>query len=334
MKTVKTVKTSVPLQNVLERNKPLLQKILYRVKRLIFGRYGNDGLVFRAVVYALLISVGFVYMYPILFMVSQSFKTLKDLLDPTVLFIPKTLNWDNFVRAWAVLDYPKTFFSSLLISVLPALAQTVSCALVGYGFARFSFPGKNILFAIMLLTFIVPTQVVIIPLFVLFQEYGMLGTPLPFIIPALFAGGLKSALFVLIYTQFFRTVPKALEESAELDGAGYLKTFFQIVLPISVPAIVVVFLFSLVWHWNETYTASLYLGDSMSTLPLELQTFVDSYKKMFTSSAMSQGAQLADINESIKMAGTLLIILPLLVLYLFAQKWFVEVIDRTGITGE
>jgi multiple sugar transport system permease protein len=307
-------------------------KVLFRIRRILLGSTINDGLIFRTVVYALLVSIGFVYLYPILYMLSQSLKSLPDLLDPTVIWIPKQLFFDNFVRAWKVLDFPKSLAASLLNSILPALAQTVSCALVGYGFAKFRFPGKNLLFGFMLLTFIIPNQVVMIPLFLLFQKYGMLGTPLPFIVPALFAGGLKSAVFILIYTQFFKTIPDALEESAQLDGAGYANIFFRIILPISVPAIVVVFLFSLVWHWNETYTASLYLGNSMRTLPLKLQTFNDSFNQLYSST--DTGGREANINESIKMAGTMLIVLPLLILYAFMQKWFVEVIDKTGITGE
>ena len=192
--------------------------------------------------------------------------------------------------------------------------------------------GVGLAIGLMMLTFVIPVQVVMIPLFLLFQKYGMLGSPLPFIVPALFAGGIKSVLFILIYTQFFRTIPKALEESAQLDGAGALNIFVRIILPITVPAVVVVFLFSLVWHWNETYTASLYLRDSMRTLPMMLQAFEQAYSQMYSSS--SAGSTYVNINESIKLAGTMLIILPLLILYLFAQRWFVEVIDRTGITGE
>jgi multiple sugar transport system permease protein len=317
---------------VREMDKSMLIRIGYKIKKFLLGKQGNDGIIFKLIVYGLLISIGFVYIYPILFMVSQSFKSLDDLLDPTVQWLPKTLHMDNFFKAWVVLDFMKSFGASVLNSVLPAIAQTVSCALVGYGFAKFAFPGKNVMFALILMTFIIPVQVVMIPLFLLFQQYGMLGSPLPFIIPALFAGGIKSALFILIYTQFFRTIPKSLEESAQLDGAGALKIFFRIILPISVPAIVVVFLFSLVWHWNETYTTSLYLGDSMRTLPVMLQQFDLSFSQNFSSSQTS--GQRVNINESIKLAGTVLIILPLLLLYLFAQKWFVEVIDKTGITGE
>jgi multiple sugar transport system permease protein len=313
-------------------DKAFVFKLLYRGKRILLGRQGNDGWIFKLFVYGLLISVGFIYIYPILYLVSQSFKSLKDLLDPTVLWLPQKLYLENFVQAWNVLDFMTSFWTSVMNSVLPALAQTISCAIVGYGLAKFRFPGKTIIFGLMMITFIIPSQVVMIPLFLLFQKYGMLGTSLPFIVPALLGQGIKGVLFILIYTQFFRSVPTSLEEAAQMDGAGVIRTFFRIILPISTPAIVVVFLFSIVWHWNETYLTSLYLGEHLTTLPLKLKTFNDSYARLY-SSAKGAGKN-QNINESIRMAGTLLIVLPLLVLYLFAQKRFVEVVDKTGITGE
>lgn len=318
--------------SILKNSESILERGLPRAKRILLGKQGNDGIIFKFFLYFLIISIGFVYLYPILFIVSQSFKSIDDLLDPTVQWIPRSFYFENYIQAWRVLDFPKTLSTTLLNSVLPAAGQTISCALVGYGFAKFHFPGKSILFVLMMLTFIIPSQVVMIPLFLLFEQYGMLGSPLPFIIPAFFAMGLKSALFILIYTQFFRSIPVALEEAAQIDGASRLSIFFRIVLPISIPAMVVVFLFSFVWHWNETYTASLYLGDAMSTLPLKLQQFNDAFMSMYGS--QSTIGESADINESIKLAGTMLVILPLLVLYFFAQKWFVEVTDKTGISGE
>jgi multiple sugar transport system permease protein len=320
------------VEHINKLKKAFLLSVYYRVKRILLGRQGNDGLVFKLFVYGLLISVGFVYLYPILYLVSQSFKSLTDLLDPTVLWIPQKLYVENFIQAWHVLNYMDTFWHSVINSVLPAIGQTVSCAIVGYGLAKFRFPGKTIILGLMMITFIIPSQVVMIPLYLMFNHYHMLGSPLPFFVPTIFAQGIKGVLFILIYTQFFRTIPTSLEEAAQMDGAGFIRTFFNVILPISTPAIVVVLLFSTVWHWNETYLASLYLGDSMTTLPMQLKTFNDSFSKLY-SSAVGTGKH-KDINESIRMAGTLLIVLPLLVLYLFAQRRFVEVVDKTGITGE
>ncbi|MBP3961729.1 carbohydrate ABC transporter permease [Paenibacillus lignilyticus] len=318
----------------LQLQKAFLLRTFNRGKRILMGRQGNDGIVFKLLVYALLISIGFVYLYPILYLVSQSFKSLSDLLDPTVLWLPQKLYLENFTQAWHVLDYMDTFWNSVLNSVVPAIGQTVSCAVVGYGIAKFHFPGKSIVLGLMMITFIVPSQVVMIPLYLMFNEYHMLGSSLPFIVPTIFAQGIKGVLFILIYTQFFRTIPASLEEAAQMDGAGFIRTFFTVILPISTPAIVVVLLFSTVWHWNETYLTSLYLGESMTTLPLQLKTFNDSFTKLYGGGAAVGGGQTKNINESIRMAGTLLIVLPLLILYMFAQRRFVEVVDKTGITGE
>lgn len=301
-------------------------------RRIILGRQGNDGLLFKTVIYALLISIGFVYLYPMLYMLSQSMKSLSDLLNPSVIWIPTGIHLQNFIMSWKVLNYGQSLLDTLYVSVLPAIAQALSTAIVGYGFARFEFPGKKLLFLLMIFTFIIPVQVSMIPLFVMFNKYSMLGSPLPFLIPSLFASGLKSTLFILIYSQFFRSVPDSLEEAAQIDGAGYLKTFFRIVFPISVPAIVVVFLFAFVWQWNETYMSSLYYGNSLTTLPLQLKSFADSFALLYPVTQTANGT--TNINEAIEMAGTLLTILPLLLLYFVAQRWFVEVVDRAGITGE
>ncbi|GAA0369795.1 carbohydrate ABC transporter permease [Bacillus horti] len=303
----------------------------FRFKKLLLGRKGNDGFILRFCVYFLLISIGFVYLYPVLYIFSQSMKSLQDLLDPTVVWIPRELHLSNYVQAYQVLDFSRAFMGSILNSVLPALAQTISCAIIGYGLARYKFPGKGIMLGLILLTFIIPAQVVMIPLFMMYQNYNMLGTPLPFLLPAIFGMGIKSALFIFIYMQFFRGIPQALEEAAQIDGASSIKIFTRIVLPISIPAIVVVYLFSMVWHWNETYMASLFLGNNMTTLPIRLQMFHDSFARMISSNEIQTGVS---INESINMAGTMLVILPLLILYLFAQRWFVEATDKTGIAGE
>lgn len=333
MKTITGHEKVTPNGSLFEKSRSISRKIPFsRGKRMLLGKQGNDGLIFKFFTYYLLICIGFVYLYPILFIVSQSFKSMDDLLDPTVMWIPRDFNVENYIQAWAVLDFPKTLATTLLNSALPAIAQTISCALVGYGFAKFNFPGKPILFALMIITFIIPSQVVMIPLYLLFENYGMTGSSMPFIIPAVFAMGLKSTLFILIYTQFFKSIPVALEEAAQIDGASRISIFFRIVLPISIPAMVTVFLFSFVWHWNETYMASLYLGDAMSTLPLKLQEFNDAFKNMFGGSQTATAR--TDINESIKLAGTMLVILPLLLLYFFAQRWFVEATDKTGISGE
>lgn len=315
-----------------------LRHFAYVVKAFLFGNKARRGVVVQGIVYYLLVCIGFVYIYPLLYMFSQSMKDVKDLLDPTVIFIPTRIYVENFVRAFKVLNYGPTLMLTLMKSLLPAAAHALSCGMAGLALAKYKVPGKSIIIGLLLLTFIIPLQVTMIPQFLLFKKYNMLGSPLPFIVPALLASGIGSSLFVLVYMQFFRSMPDSYIEAAEIDGATTLGIFFRIVVPISVPAIVTIFLFSMVWHWNETYVSSLYLGDSKATLPLALKTFADSYQKVYGASSIGQAGDsrfgIINLNESIRMAGTVLIILPLLILYGFTQKAFVEVVDRAGITGE
>jgi len=300
-----------------------------KVRKLLFGMGENDGFVFKAVVYLLLIAIGFVYLYPMLFMLVNSFMSLDDLVNSMIKWIPSTLYIENYSKALNVLDYEKTLLQTIVVAGLPALLQTISAGIIGYGFARFEFPFKKILFVLMLVTFVIPPQITMMPTYLLFKQYGLLGSLETFIYPAILGQGLKSALFILIFYQFFRSIPDVLEEAAEIDGAGSLKIFYRVAVPMALPAIIIVFLFSFVWYWNETYLAGLYFGNELTILPLELQKFTDSYNKVYP-----PGTPGSQLNEAIKLAGTLLTIAPLLILYFVLQRWFVEGVDRAGITGE
>jgi multiple sugar transport system permease protein len=300
-----------------------------KVRKLLFGMGENDGFVFKAVVYLLLIAIGFVYLYPMLFMLVNSFMSLDDLVNSMIKWIPSTLYIENYSKALNVLDYQKTLLQTIMVAGLPALLQTISAGIIGYGFARFEFPFKKILFVLMLVTFVIPPQITMMPTYLLFKQYGLLGSLETFIYPAILGQGLKSALVILIFYQFFRSIPDVLEEAAEIDGAGSLKIFYRVAVPMALPAIIIVFLFSFVWYWNETYLAGLYFGNDLTILPLELQQFTDSYNKVYP-----PGTPGSQLNEAIKLAGTLLTIAPLLIIYFVLQRWFVEGVDRAGITGE
>ena len=308
----------------------MIKELRSRLRRCLLGGLSEkDGLLYKGVVYALLIGIGFVYLYPILYMAVTSVMPLEDLISSAVKWVPSYVNTENYKRAFKVLDYWSVLGNTILVAGLPSIAQVVSTGLIGYGFARFKFPGRSLLFGLMLSTFIIPPQVTMIPTYILYRDYGLLGSLKTFIYPALLGQGLKSAIFILIFYQFFRQIPTALEEAAQIDGAGPFAIFTKIAIPLAVPAVVVVFLFSFVWYWNETYLAGLYFGNQMTTLQLELQRFTDAYLRMYP----AEGA-VDHLNEGIKLAGTLLSIAPLLLLYLFLQRWFVESVDRTGITGE
>jgi multiple sugar transport system permease protein len=306
-------------------------KYVLKAKRIFLGMQGTDGLLFKILIYGLLIGIGFVYLYPLLYMGDYSFKSLDDLLNPLVDWIPTHLYFGNYSQANQVLSFFPTLMETLYVTVLPSAAQTAISAIIGYGLARFDFRGKKVIFALVLATFIIPPQVTLIPKYIFFNELHLLGSIKAFLFPAILGQGLNSAIFILIFYQFFRMIPKSLEEAAQIDGAGHFRIFFTIAIPMAVPAIIISFLFSFVWYWNETYLAAIYFGDNLTTLPLQLEKFVATYQKMFPA---GMGLGKNQINEGIKMAGTLLSILPLLIVYFITQRWFVEGVDRSGITGE
>lgn len=302
-----------------------------RVRGLLLGTRAHYGLIFIVLVYALLIAIGFVYLYPLLFMLITSLKSPTDLLNPMVQWVPTELYFGNYVRAFRVLNYPSTLLASVLVSVVPSVLQTVVCSIVGYGLARYRFPGKSLLFILILATFIIPSQNTVIPQMLTYRQLGLLGHIWAIVLPALGGQGFRSAIFILIFYQTFLSLPKVLEEAARIDGASEARVFFQIAVPTALPAYIVSLIFSIVWYWNETYLTVIFLEGGIQTLPMQLSRFVQAYQNLYPPGTVNIFDRL---NEAIKLAGTFLNILPLLVMYFVLQKWFVESVERTGITGE
>jgi multiple sugar transport system permease protein len=312
-------------------------------KSKLWGRPNHRGTLYMACIYIMLIAMGFVYLYPILDMAVTSLMSLTDLLDASVKWIPTSLTLDNYKDAFDVMKVKTTLGNTILSALLPALAQTFVCGLTGYGLARYNFPFKKLLLALLLITFIVPPYVLMVPKYTMFSDYKMIGTLKTLIYPALLGQGTKSAIFVLIFMQFFKQTPKSLDEAAKVDGASDFRIFFGVAVPLAVPAFIISFLFSFVWYWNDTYFTALYMGITSATdttvvrtMLLELQNFEASYKQHIQAvsgwGASVMGESVA--NEAIKMAATVITISPLLIMYFCLQKYFVEGIDRTGITGE
>lgn len=301
----------------------------------MMGSKDEKGFLEQFVIYALLICIGFIYIYPILYMVSSSFMSLDDLLDSSIKWLPGSFNLSNYLQAAKSMQFGKSLWQSIVIAGLPTLMNLISCSLVGYGLARFNFPGKKIVFGLIILTFILPSQVTMIPTYVLYSNMGILGTIWSFVLPAALAMGVNAPIFILIFYQFFRQIPKVLIEASKIDGAGYFKSFFRVALPSAKPAFITVALFSFVWYWNEAYLTELYVHGIMTdsgwtTLVIQLDNFAANFADYATTAASAA----TNLNESISMAGTVLSILPLMILYFVLQRHFVESIDRTGITGE
>ena len=216
----------------------------------------------------------------------------------------------------------------------PIIINLFFCMIVGYGFARYNFKGKKLMLGILIFSYVLPSQVTMIPTYVLYNKLGILGTLWTFILPAITANGLNAPIFILIFYQFFRQIPKVLMEAASIDGAGHLKTFFKIAVPSAGPAIITVLLFSFVWYWNESYLTELYVqGLSTKSIWTNLVIQLKNFDTSFNTRA-SVGDTATSLNESVRMAATNLSILPLLIMYFFLQKHFVQSIDRSGITGE
>lgn len=305
-----------------------------KIHRFIFGTKEKQGAGKQLVVYGLLICIGFVYLYPMLYMFSTSFMNRDDLLDTSVKWLPSTLYIQNFIDAANSMDFWASLGKGVVIAGLPTLCNVMICMIIGYGFARYDFTGKKIMMGVLIFSYILPSQVTMIPTYVLYNNMGILGTLWAFVLPAVLGNGINAPIFILIFYQFFRQVPKVLMEAAAIDGAGHFKSFYKIAIPSAVPAIITVVLFSFVWYWNESYLTEMYVR-GLSTksiwtnLVIQLKNFDTSFETRAT-----VGDTATSLNESVRMAATTLSILPLLIMYFFLQKHFVESIDRAGITGE
>ena len=302
-----------------------------RIKKTLLGK-NSDGVLPKTFMYVLLSVTAFAFLYPFINMTLKSLQSPEDVLNPSIGLVPSGLYLENFTRAFKVLGFGEALLNSIYISLLPTLLQIVSCALVGYGLARFKFKGRNLILILCIAQFVIPPQILMIPTYRLYFKFKLIGSIATFLIPASLAQGLKSSIFVFLFFQFFRMIPKDYDEAAEIDGASKFQILYKVIIPLTVPVFVVGFIFSFVWYWNETYLTNLYM-DGVKTLPLQLSRFAKTFENMYDpgQSAMDVSNKL---NEAVHTAGTVISIVPLLLMYFVLQKWFVEGVDRSGLTGQ
>ena len=311
-------------------------------KKKILRIGGVLGAIMRGV---FLFSLSLILLYPLIIMLSISFRDSLEIFDPTVVWIPKTFVIDNYVYVIKeVEDFFPVIGRTTLITLVSTLLQLISCSLAGYGFARFKFPFKSILFGALVFSIIVPSQLIMIPSYVDFMHFDLFGLGsivglftgkaltvtlidnyAAYFLPAALASGIRGSLYIFIFIQFFRGMPRELEDAAYIDGCNRFRTFASIMLPNSRSSIVTVTLFSIVWYWNDYYYNATYFSDLkvVSRALLDINTLL----------GVGIGTERPYEWIVQSMASAILFILPLLVLYIVFQRYFTESIERTGIVG-
>ncbi len=294
--------------------------------------------------FILLFGMCFMILQPILNKISVSFMTEEDLYNPIVISIPEHFTTENYQLAAEIMNYKDGLVNSLVISLTIAVLQIFVCTLVGYGFARFKFPFKKFWFACVILVILIPPQLISNSLhlhFKFFDIFGIFkaikgeainlrGSVIPYYLMSAGCMGLKNGLYIYMIRQFFRNIPGDLEEAAYVDGCGTLKTFFRIMLPEAKPIITSCFLFAFVWQWTDGFYSKLFLG-SKTLVSTSLSRIVDSLGAYIQKLLGVKTTISIAYSNCIMATGTLMIIMPLIILYLFAQKQFVESISSTGI---
>jgi len=266
-------------------------------------------------VYALLISGVFLVMIPFLWMLSTSLKSLEDVWMLPPQWIPHPIRWDNYIKAFQVMPFFRYTINTLVITIACIAGTLMSASLVAYGFARLRFPGRDILFFMLLATMMIPGQVTLIPTFILFKYLGWIDTIYPLTVPAFFGGG---AFAVFLLRQFFMNLPIELDEAAKLDGCGPFTIYWRILLPLTKPALGSLAIFVFMGTWNDFMGPLIYLNSmSKRTIALGLNAFLGQYGG----------------DWQLMMAAAVIFLLPCLVIFFMAQKAFIQGIVVSGSKG-
>jgi multiple sugar transport system permease protein len=271
-----------------------------------------------ALKHALLIAGALLMLYPLLWMVSASFKPPGEIFTSLDL-LPMQPTLANYAEGWTGLGQPFTgfFLNSIALCALAVIGNLSSCTLAAFAFARLRFPLRRVLFALMLMTIMLPFHATVVPQYILFKTLGWVGTFLPIVVPKFLA---VDAFFVFLLVQFIRTIPRELDDAAKIDGAGPFRIFSRVVLPLTIPALATTAIFTFIWTWNDFFSQLLYLGSTVQsfTVPVALRTFID----VTSGSAWGQ-----------LIAMSLLSLVPIFGFFLAFQRLLLEGISTTGLRG-
>ena len=331
-----------------------------RLKAKFLNFYFFQTVVIKIFRFIFLLGIAYIVLFPFFSKIAGSFMAPEDFIDVTVRLVPKNFTLDIYKAIWTDLDYLEALINTTLISLLLALLQTFTCCVIAYGLAKYKFKGNGLIFMLVMVTMIIPHKtlqssmsmnftyfdianilstlsggtIVDIDFFGLFQftldenSINLKNTIWPFIILSVTGLAFKNGLYIFMLRQFFRGIPDSLEESAYIDGSGDFRTFLQIILPMSVPMMITVFLFSFCWQWTDTFYTSMFFTN-MKEAPMMLSQIIGIPKSLDTEYA---GQMLYE--TAIRNTCGIMIIAPLVVLYVFLQRYLVEGIERSGLTAE
>lgn len=259
----------------------------------------------KFILYTLLTLVAVYFLFPFIYMLFSAFKTEVEAVAYPPKLLPKSFRWSNFVDAWNAQPFGSFFMNSVLVTTLSAVGSMVSCSIVAYGFARFNFKGKNILFMVLLSTMMIPWDVTMIPQYMEFKAFGWINTLKPLIVPAWFG----SAYYIFLMRQFLMGIPKDFEEAARIDGANAFQIFLKIFVPIMKPSLILVGVLNMIAAWNDYLGPLIFLQDrSKYTLALGLAAFKGVHSEQIVP----------------MLCITIIMIIPPIIIFLFAQKYIVE----------
>lgn len=279
----------------------------------------------RAATYFILTVFVFVFVYPFLTMLLNSFKYDFELRDLTKQWVLTRLNFQNYSDAAKHLNYMHSLLNTLLVVVGSTAGHILSCSFIAYGFARFNFRGKTVMFMLVILTMIIPAQLLMMPLYIQFAKLSWIGSFAPIIVPTWFGFGLNGALFIFLFRQQLRSLPVSYEEAAKIEGCGSMRIYWSIIFPMLRGTMLVAGILSAIWHWNDYFEPSAYLTGSRQLLTQMLSN-LNSYV-----AAQESGAGIAV--SPIQLAACVLVILPLLILYLVFQRQFIKSVDLSGLAN-
>ncbi|MBI4557441.1 MAG: carbohydrate ABC transporter permease [Candidatus Hydrogenedentes bacterium] len=264
---------------------------------------------------ALLVLLSALFILPLLITASDSMKDFMGVYAMPRIWIPRPPHFENFLHIFTMMPFHRFFLNTLCITSLALFGQAITASLVGYSFARLRWPFRDALFVVLLSTIMLPPQVTLIPVFIMFNQIGWVDTWLPLIVPAYFGGGVFN---IFLMRQFFKTIPLDLEEAAQIDGCSTLRIFATIMVPLAKPAVATICVLGFIGHWNDFQNPLIYLSDYLK-YPISLGIW------MFRSAEV--------IYAHYIMAASLVAVLPVIVLFFAAQQYFVKGIVLTGIKG-